>query len=98
MYCFVLYTGHILKHLKNFFSLCLAVYPDKCNISVAAISDIDLYNKHVTYWDDVYGFKMTCMKACVVREANVAVVNKDSVITDACIVKVNSCSSTLFIC
>ncbi|XP_045196448.2 protein arginine N-methyltransferase 3-like [Mercenaria mercenaria] len=64
-----------------------AVYPDRCNISIAAISDLDLYNKHVTYWDDVYGFRMTCMKSCVVREASVEVVNKDNVVSDACVIK-----------
>ncbi|XP_052807943.1 protein arginine N-methyltransferase 3-like [Mya arenaria] len=63
------------------------VYPDRCNISVAAISDLDLHNKHVTYWDDVYGFKMNCMKTCVVREASVDVINKDKLATTACIVK-----------
>ncbi|XP_060555568.1 protein arginine N-methyltransferase 3-like [Ruditapes philippinarum] len=71
-----------------------AVYPDRCNISIAAISDLDLYNKHVTYWDDVYGFKMTCMKSCVVREASVEVVKKESQISNACIVKdldINTC-------
>lgn len=64
------------------------MYPDRCSISIGAVSDLDLYNKHVTYWDDVYGFKMTCMKTCVIREASVEIVSKDIVVTDSCVVKV----------
>lgn len=42
----------------------------------------------MTYWDDVYGFKMTCMKSCVVREASVEVVNKDCIVSESCVLKV----------
>jgi len=75
----------------------LSVYPDLCNISVAAISAPDLYSQHVTYWDDVYGFRMSCMKSCVVREASVDVVARDKVVTDACVVKVTLFCFILFL-
>ncbi|XP_013403420.1 protein arginine N-methyltransferase 3 isoform X2 [Lingula anatina] len=64
-----------------------SVLPSHCNISLAGLRDESLYRKHVAYWDDVYGFKMSCMKVAVMREASVEVVNKDSVLTTACVVK-----------
>ncbi|XP_060085803.1 protein arginine N-methyltransferase 3-like [Ylistrum balloti] len=63
------------------------VHPDRCNISLVASCDPDLHSKHVTFWDDVYGYKMTCMKSEVVKEASVEVVKPEKIITDAVIVK-----------
>lgn len=63
------------------------VHPDRCNISLVASCDPDLHSKHVTFWDNVYGYKMTCMKSEVVKEASVEVVKADKIITDAVIVK-----------
>lgn len=37
------------------------------------------------FWEDVYGFRMTCMQSEVVREANVEVVASDKVATSSCI-------------
>ncbi|XP_021379904.1 protein arginine N-methyltransferase 3-like isoform X2 [Mizuhopecten yessoensis] len=63
------------------------VHPDKCNISLVASGDPDLHSKHVTFWDNVYGYKMTCMKSEVVKEASVEVVKSEKIITDAVVVK-----------
>ncbi|KAH3723664.1 protein arginine N-methyltransferase 3-like [Dreissena polymorpha] len=63
------------------------VYPDQCTISLSAISDPDMHMAHVTYWEDVYGFQMSCMKTCVVREASVEVVKQERVVTDTCVIK-----------
>lgn len=39
-------------------------------------------HKHlIDFWDDVYGFKMQCMKSEVVREATIDTVDSDKVIT-----------------
>ena len=39
-----------------------------------------------SFWDDVYGFKMSCMKADVIKEASVGVVKPEVVVTaPACI-------------
>ncbi|KAL5009977.1 hypothetical protein ScPMuIL_012282 [Solemya velum] len=71
------------------------VYPDVCSISLTATDDLELWKNHVTYWDDVYGFRMTCMKSLVVQEASVEVARADGIISDSCVVKeinINKCS------
>lgn len=55
---------------------------------LAALDDPDLHASHVTYWDDVYGFKMTCMKSEVIKEASVEVVKAEKIISDQVVVKV----------
>lgn len=67
------------------------VYPDKCNIKLAAIDDRDLHDKHVAFWEDVYGFKMSCMKSDVVKEASVDIVKPERIISDQVIVKELDC-------
>ena len=73
---------------KMTLSFFFSVYPDRCSISLTASSDIELYDKHVTYWDNVYGFKMTCMKSSVIRESSVYVVKPETIATDHCLIKV----------
>lgn len=55
---------------------------------LAALDDPDLQASHVTYWDDVYGFKMTCMKSEVIKEASVEIVKAEKIISDQVVVKV----------
>jgi len=50
------------------------VLPNRCTISLAAVSDLERYSSLVGFWDDVYGYKMTCMRAPLLEEANVEVV------------------------
>ena len=66
----------------------LAVYPDKCSIWLAGFTDTHLHEKMVDFWDDVYGFKMSCMKTEVVSQTAVDVIEADKVITLPCLVKV----------
>ncbi|XP_056014170.1 protein arginine N-methyltransferase 3-like isoform X2 [Ostrea edulis] len=69
------------------------VHPDKCTIVLAALSDPDLHTNHVTYWDDVYGFKMTCMKSEVIKEASVETVKAEKILSDCVVVKeLDTCS------
>ena len=35
----------------------------------------------VRFWDDVYGFKMSCMKSDVIKEASVGLVKPETVVT-----------------
>ncbi|XP_022083791.1 protein arginine N-methyltransferase 3-like isoform X1 [Acanthaster planci] len=63
------------------------VYPDLCTLSVVAISDSESHASHVAFWDGVYGFKMTCMKSCVLEETSVDYVCPEKVMSDAAMVK-----------
>lgn len=63
------------------------ILPDFCSISVVGMEDIAQHQNNVTYWNDVYGFKMSCMRTLVLQEASVIVVNKTNAFTDASTLK-----------
>lgn len=71
------------KYLKNNG----LILPNKCTLSLVGISDVERHHKLVTFWDDVYGFKMTCLKHEVVREASVENVSANSVVTSTAVIK-----------
>lgn len=66
------------------------VYPDLCNISLAAVGDTQKHQDRIAFWDDVYGFNMACMKKAVVPEAVVEVVKEDTLISEPTVIQVNS--------
>ena len=55
---------------------------------IVGICDPDLRNSKLEFWDDVYGFKMSCMKSSVSDEVNVRLVKDDLVITEPSVIKV----------
>lgn len=65
-----------------------AVYPDGCNISLAAVGDTEKHQDRIAFWDDVYGFQMACMKKAVVPEAVVQVLNPDTLISEPAVIQV----------
>ncbi|KAI5609349.1 protein arginine N-methyltransferase 3 isoform X1 [Silurus asotus] len=65
-----------------------SVYPDLCTISLAAVSDADKHHDHIAFWDDVYGFKMACMKKAVIPEAVVEVLKPETVISESTVIQV----------
>lgn len=77
--------GTNAKLLDIFF---LAVYPDICTISLLAVSDVNKHADRIAFWDDVYGFNMSCMKKAVIPEAVVEVLDPKTLISDSCSIKV----------
>ncbi|TMS12838.1 Protein arginine N-methyltransferase 3 [Larimichthys crocea] len=69
-----------------------SVYPDLCNISLAAVGDTQKHNERIAFWDDVYGFNMACMKKAVVPEAVVDVVNADTLISEPTVIQTIDCN------
>ncbi|XP_044048095.1 protein arginine N-methyltransferase 3 isoform X1 [Siniperca chuatsi] len=69
-----------------------SVYPDLCNISLAAVGDRQKHQDRIAFWDDVYGFNMACMKKAVVPEAVVEVVKADTLISEPTIIKTFDCN------
>lgn len=65
------------------------MYPDLCNISLAAVGDVQKHQDRIAFWDDVYGFNMTCMKKAVVPEAVVEVLKADTLISEPTVIQVN---------
>lgn len=64
------------------------VYPDLCNISLAAVGDAVKHQERIAFWDDVYGFSMACMKKAVVPEAVVEVVAADTLVSEPAVIQV----------
>lgn len=65
------------------------VYPDLCNISLAAVGDTERHRDRIAFWEDVYGFDMACMKTAVVAEAVVEVLNVDTLISEPTVIQVS---------
>ncbi|XP_078077125.1 protein arginine N-methyltransferase 3 [Mustelus asterias] len=70
-----------------------AVYPDICTISLVAVGDRKKHDERVAFWEDVYGFKMSCMKKAVIPEAVVEVLNPDTLISEPCTIKAIDCNT-----
>ncbi|XP_070818175.1 protein arginine N-methyltransferase 3 [Chaetodon trifascialis] len=69
-----------------------SVYPDLCNISLAAVGDAQKHQDRIAFWDDVYGFSMACMKKAVVPEAVVEVVKADTLISEPTVIQTIDCN------
>lgn len=69
------------------------VFPDRCSISLAAVGDTQKHNDRIAFWEDVYGFKMTCMKKAVIPEAVVEVLKPETVISESAVIKTIDCGS-----
>lgn len=69
------------------------MFPDLCRLYVVGLCDPEMHQQRCTFWDDVYGFRMSCMKSAVMSEAEVAVVDSSKVITESCLIKEMSLQS-----
>eukprot|EP01126_Amoeba_proteus_P054818 TRINITY_DN6764_c0_g1_i29.p1 TRINITY_DN6764_c0_g1~~TRINITY_DN6764_c0_g1_i29.p1 ORF type:complete len:315 (-),score=75.91 TRINITY_DN6764_c0_g1_i29:22-966(-) len=63
------------------------VLPDVSSIYLSAWSNISFYGSFVTYWEDVYGYKMSDVKKYVTREPHVTNLPRDSLVSDPVLVK-----------
>uniref|UniRef100_A0A8C8GXG9 type I protein arginine methyltransferase n=1 Tax=Oncorhynchus tshawytscha TaxID=74940 RepID=A0A8C8GXG9_ONCTS len=70
-----------------------SVYPDRCTISLAAVGDTEKHQDRIAFWDDVYGFKMACMKRAVVPEAVVQVLKPDTLISQPAVIQGIDCNA-----
>ncbi|XP_076618862.1 arginine methyltransferase 3 [Colletes latitarsis] len=55
--------------------------PNRCTLNIVGSGDTRRYVELIDYWSNVYGFKMSCMKAEVVREPNIEICVADELIT-----------------
>jgi protein arginine N-methyltransferase 1 len=56
------------------------LFPDKCALYVTAIEDRQYKDDKIHWWDDVYGFDMSCLRDVAIREPLVDVVDQKMVI------------------
>ncbi|NXO00052.1 ANM3 methyltransferase, partial [Rhinopomastus cyanomelas] len=69
------------------------VYPDICTISLVAVGDMNKHADKLLFWEDVYGFDMSCMKKAVIPEAVVEVLDANTLISTAGVIKHIDCNT-----
>ncbi|NWT04053.1 ANM3 methyltransferase, partial [Mionectes macconnelli] len=70
-----------------------SVYPDICTISLVAVGDVNKHVDKLLFWEDVYGFDMSCMKKAVIPEAVVEVLDPNTLISAASVIKHIDCNT-----
>ncbi|KAL9849312.1 protein arginine N-methyltransferase 3 isoform 1-T1 [Geothlypis trichas] len=70
-----------------------SVYPDLCTISLVAVGDMNKHVDKLLFWEDVYGFDMSCMKKAVIPEAVVELLNPNTLISTASVIKHIDCNT-----
>lgn len=66
------------------------VFPDKARLFLAGWEHPKFYDRTITYWESVYGYKMNTMRAAVVKEPQVTTLPSDANLTTSVITKVRS--------
>lgn len=57
--------------------------PNRCNISLIGLGDVQRHRDLVQFWDNVYGFDMSNLKSDVLSEASVELCRPEHVLTSA---------------
>ena len=55
------------------------MFPDRATLYVCAIEDRQYKDDKINWWDDVYGFDMSCIKNVALQEPLVDVVDRNQV-------------------
>ncbi|XP_035013488.1 protein arginine N-methyltransferase 8-B isoform X2 [Hippoglossus stenolepis] len=63
------------------------MFPDRASLYVVAIEDRQYKDFKIHWWENVYGFDMTCIRNVAMREPLVDVVDQKQVVTNSCLVK-----------
>eukprot|EP00741_Cyanophora_paradoxa_P000462 tig00000405_g450.t1 len=63
------------------------IFPDKATLYVAAIEDGDYKKEKIDFWENVYGFDMSCIKEIAMMEPLVDTVDHEAVVSSACPIK-----------
>ena len=56
--------------------------PDECNVCLVGAHDESLLKSQLYFWNDVYGFQMSCIKKSAIKEACVQVMPAQSIISE----------------
>ncbi|KAM9994683.1 hypothetical protein ACTFIZ_007828 [Dictyostelium cf. discoideum] len=66
------------------------ILPDKASLYITAIEDQDYKEEKINYWNNVYGFDMSCIREIALKEPLVDVVQPNMIVTnDCCILTVD---------
>lgn len=83
------FSRSFLQHSIPFSSNPL-VFPDDFSIHLAAFHSDRLYEEHIGYWSNVYGFEMNIIAKSILADGHVMLIPADDIITSDCCIKVRS--------
>ncbi|XP_055047259.2 protein arginine N-methyltransferase 8-B [Misgurnus anguillicaudatus] len=63
------------------------MFPDRATLYVVAIEDRQYKDFKIHWWENVYGFDMTCIRNVAMMEPLVDVVDPKQVVTSSCLIK-----------
>lgn len=63
------------------------MFPDRATLFICGIEDRQYKDEKINWWDNVYGFNMTCIRKVAISEPLVDVVDPKQVVTNACLLK-----------
>merc|ERR1712055_260266 len=63
------------------------IFPDRATLYVQAIEDRQYKDEKINWWDNVYGFDMSCIRKVAIQEPLVDVVDPKQVMSNSCLVK-----------
>lgn len=63
------------------------MFPDRCTLYVTAIEDRQYKDDKINWWDDVYGFDMSCIRKVALSEPLVDTVDRNQVVSNNCLIK-----------
>jgi protein arginine N-methyltransferase 1 len=63
------------------------IMPDKASLYMVGIEDAQYKEEKIHFWENVYGFDMSCIKQIAIAEPLVDTVNPDQICTEPCEVK-----------
>ena len=72
--------------------------PSQCSILIAGIQDEEYLRESVSFWDDIYGLKMSAMKDDLGKEADIRVAGGDKVISTVAGIKASHVRSRQLLC
>jgi len=63
------------------------LFPDRASLYICAIEDRQYKDDKINWWDDVYGFNMSCIRKLALTEPLVDVVDPKQVVSNSCLLK-----------
>uniref|UniRef100_A0A8I5TCF1 Protein arginine N-methyltransferase domain-containing protein n=1 Tax=Pongo abelii TaxID=9601 RepID=A0A8I5TCF1_PONAB len=66
------------------------IFPDRATLYVTATEDWQYKDYKIHWWENVYGFDISCIKDVAIKEPLVDVVDLKQLVTNACLIKKNN--------
>jgi len=63
------------------------LFPDRASLYICAIEDRQYKDDKINWWDEVYGFNMSCIRKVAITEPLVDVVDPKQVVSNSCLLK-----------